>query len=548
MALVLSVVMVIGMFALVACKPEETPNPTPTPGKKTKITVWVSETEGVKSLTETQVATFLAANPDYDAKYTVQVEGISESEAATTMVTDVASGADIYCFAQDQLGRLVEANALAQLGVKATEFVRNNNDAGAARAAQVGGNTYCYPITSDNGYFMYYDKSVISADSVGDLAKIVADCEAANKKFAFELEGSAWYTASFFFGAGCTSSWQMDPVTKKWTAADNFNSAQGIVALKGMQILTKSTAYVNSSKTAEFGDADKEGDIKGGAAVVVSGTWDSSTAKTKLGENYAVAELPSFTVDGQTYHLGSFSGNKLMGVKPHKNADDQKFCNDLAQYLSGKECQEARFDLKGWGPSNKEVQAMDKVKQDPVLCALAKQNVYGVPQGHIHGGWWDFAKLLGGVSKNANTDEDLQKGLDDYSAALAKYEQMTEDDMAAFGIIGSIASLKDTTENLAVGQTKWSDWGADLKMIKSEDGTTWTSVVPVVLAAGDQFQCRQGQAWNVQFGAVGEDGYSTKSNFVITEENAGTYTIKLVLELNANGNIVHGTVSLVPVA
>ncbi|MGN1066302.1 MAG: hypothetical protein ACI4QH_00675, partial [Candidatus Fimimonas sp.] len=119
---------------------------------------------------------------------------------------------------------------------------------------------------------------------------------------------------------------------------------------------------------------------------------------------------------------------------------------------------------------------------------------------------------------------------------------------AAFGIIGSIASLKDTTENLAAGKTKWSDWGADLKMIKSEDGTTWTSVVPVVLAAGDQFQCRQGQSWSVQFGAVGEDGYSTKSNFVITEENAGTYTIKLVLELNANGNIVHGTVSLVPVA
>ena len=547
LALFIMVVMVLAaVVGLVACDPTDEPNPGP--GGKTAITVWVSETNGVKSNTEELITAFMDAHPDYKDKYNVTVEGISESEAATKMVTDVASGADIYCFAQDQLGRLIEANALAQLGVQATQFVTDNNDAGSVRAAQVSGKTYAYPITSDNGYFMYYDKSIIEAEHIDDLAAIVKDCEDNGKKFAFELEGSAWYTASFFFGAGCTSSWTMDSTTKKWTVADDFNSANGITALKAMQVLTKSPAYVNSSKAVEFGGSwtdDDGASHEGGAAVVVTGTWDSAKAKELLGDNYAVAKLPKVTVGEKTFQLGSYSGYKLMGVKPHTETAVQTFCNALAQELSGKAAQEGRFDLVGWGPSNKEVQAMDKVKQDVALAALAAQNAYAVPQGTIHGGWWDFAKLLGKVSKDAADDKALQDGLDEYTKSLNKYEQMTEEDMSAFGVVGAIASLAGVTENLAAGQTKWGDWNTDVAMIESPDGT-WTSKVAIVLAAGDQFQVRQGQAWTVEFGAVGEDGKSTKDNYKITAENEGTYKIKLVLEKDKDGNILSGVVSLVP--
>lgn len=543
LALILSIIMIFGMFALTACNKDN----------RTKITVWVSETEGIKTLTEQQIASFMEANPEYAELYKVQVEGISESEAATQMITDVESGADIFCFAQDQLARLVEARALSALGSGAISFIETNNDAGSVKAAKVGDKTYAYPITSDNGYFMYYNKSIVSEDHIDDLAAIVKDCEDANKYFAFELEGSAWYTASFFFATGCTSSWTMDNNTNQWKAADNFNSENGMKALKGMQILTKSKAFLNSSKAADLATVvTNENDIKdgavGGAAVVISGTWDSDKAQENLGDNYGVTDLPSFTVGDDTYHLSSFSGYKLMGVKPHTDADEGAFCHALAQYLSGKEAQEARFDLKGWGPSNKEVQALDNVKSNEALAALAAQNAYATPQGNIHGGWWDFAKLLGTRSREADLGDEakLQEALDEYDAAIEKYERMTDEDMAAYGIIGSIASLAAegavSEENLAVGQSKWSGWGADLRMNKSEDGLTWTSVIPVVLASGDAFQVRQGQAWKVQFGAIGEDGFSTTSDFKIDDSTAGTYYIKLVL--NEKGK---GIVSLVPV-
>ena len=143
--------------------------------EKYTATIWVSETAGVAELTQKQVEKFNKENPDYSIKATIN--GISESEAASQMILDVESGADIYCFAQDQLNRLVNAGALSKLGVKASETVKAANYNEAIGAASVNGELYCYPITADNGYFMIYNKSVISEKNLNDLEAIVAECE-----------------------------------------------------------------------------------------------------------------------------------------------------------------------------------------------------------------------------------------------------------------------------------------------------------------------------------------------------------------------------------
>ncbi|MDE6586087.1 MAG: extracellular solute-binding protein [Clostridia bacterium] len=559
-ALLVASTMVVGSaVAFAGCDNGDNPdNPNTPSGNATKITLWVSEMDGVVTMTKNQVNEFFEANTQYKGKYNVVVDGMSESEAATKMVTDVATGADIYCFAQDQLGRLVEAGALSELGPTAQTFVKNNNDGGAAKAATIDEKMYCYPITSDNGYFMYYDKTVIAAEHLNDLASIVADCEAAGKSFAYELGGSAWYTASFFFGAGCHSNWTYNSVTKKWTIDDDFNSDKGIIAMKGMQILTQSGVWVDSSKAAEFGDADvienEDGsttEIQGGAAVVVSGTWDSGTAKEKLGPNFAVTKLPEFKVGETSYQLSSYSGNKLMGVKPHEKAEDGAFCNALAQYLSGEKCQEARFDEFGWGPSNKAVQDMDKVKSDEVLAALNAQNEYATPQGEIGGAWWDIAKLLGTKSKDAKNDADLKTALDEYDTAIDNFTRLSEDAKNAFGVIGGIASLAGVTENLSETQTTWADWGTDYKMVKTEkDGKIiWKTAAPITLAEGEIFKVRQGQAWNVQFGAIDEETGlsqtgSNPPNYTVSADEAGAKYVVLTLTVDKDGKIVSGVITL----
>ena len=203
LSLVLALLMLSVCFVACTEKKEE----------KMTIKLWVSTTKGVKEFTEKQVEAFKALHPEYD--FNIVVEAVGEGDAATQVITDVATAPDIYCFAQDQLARLVQVGALNKLGVAASEEVTKNNDASAVKAATVDGNLYCYPLTSDNGYFMFYDKSVIKESSLDSLEAIIADCEAAGKNFSFETDTSGWYNASWFFATGCKSDWTLNDEGKQ---------------------------------------------------------------------------------------------------------------------------------------------------------------------------------------------------------------------------------------------------------------------------------------------------------------------------------------------
>ena len=152
LAIVLAAVMALSMVSFATAD-----------GETYDIKIWVAE--AAKDLTEKQIADF-NANNEFGFKFNATIEAVSEADAATQMITDVEAGGDIYCFAQDQFARLVQAGALDALGKKASETVIANNDAGTVAAATSGEQLYAYPLTADNGYFMYYDKSVIPDEDV----------------------------------------------------------------------------------------------------------------------------------------------------------------------------------------------------------------------------------------------------------------------------------------------------------------------------------------------------------------------------------------------
>ena len=453
------------------------------------VVIWTSE--NATDLTQKQVDDFNNTNED-GIKINATIEPVSEAEAGTNMVTDVEAGADIYCFAQDQFARLVQAGALAKLGTGATTIVSEANDPGVVGAALVGSDLYAYPMTSDNGYFMYYDKSVIPDSDIDDLAALVKDCEDAGKYFSMELQTSAWYLAGFFFGTGCTSEWLTDDDGNFTSVNDDFNSANGLIAAKGMKILLDSPMHLSSSSGAEFAS---------GAAIVVTGTWDFETVKEILGDNMGVADLPSFTVDGQTYHIGSFNGCKLMGVKPQTDAVRQAVLHKLAQFLTDEQRQLERFEALSWGPANSNAQKSEAVQANPGLAALLAQSPYSVPQAQIHGSWWDIAKVIGDDVKAATDDAGIQAALDSYEAKLAALFTMSADEQNAFTVIGHIASEE-------------VDWNSDFGMVET-DGV-WKTLIAYDLTAGDEFKVRQGKSWDVAYPA---------DNYVVEED--GTFFINL---------------------
>ena len=86
------------------------------------ITVWVAD--AIVDLTKQQIADFNASNED-GIVFNATVEAVGEGDAATQMITDVEAGGDIFCFAQDQFARLVQAGALAKLGTQASHSIAN---------------------------------------------------------------------------------------------------------------------------------------------------------------------------------------------------------------------------------------------------------------------------------------------------------------------------------------------------------------------------------------------------------------------------------------
>jgi arabinogalactan oligomer/maltooligosaccharide transport system substrate-binding protein len=378
-------------------------------GKATgEIKIWVAE--NVVEFTKSQVAAFQEANPKYSG-FTIIVEPVGEGDAATNMVTDVEAGADIYGFPQDQLSRLVAAQAITPIGDADASWVAQQNDAGSVGAAKVGDITYAYPITSDNGYFLYYDKSVVSDPST--LEGIVKACESAGKSFYMEIN-SGWYQTAFFFGDnGCTLTYDTDS-TGAFTACNaTYASDAGVKALRNMINLHMSPAFVNGSSISNATNV----------GAIVDGTWDAGAAKDLFGDNYACAPLP--TVGG--VQMSGFGGFKLLGVKPQTDADKLEACKAIAKYLSSAEVQLARYDEVFWGPSNITAQQSDKVTSDAALSALGQQLAHTVPQGQYPGDYWSLATALGdsiiaGDYDNA-TDAQLLQVLQDFQDTCASYAQ-----------------------------------------------------------------------------------------------------------------------------
>ncbi|MBP3570016.1 MAG: extracellular solute-binding protein [Lachnospiraceae bacterium] len=373
----------------------------------TNITIWVAE--NVVDFTKEKVATWQSQS-ESNGQYTIEVLPVGEGDAAGNMITDVTGGADMYGFAQDQLTRLVAAGALAPVMGDNATWISTNNDGGAASAAKMGDITYAYPMTSDNGYFLYYDKSVITDPS--SLDAIIAACEAAGKNFYYDIRGG-WYNVAFFQAAGCYVTYDTD-ATGAFTACNiNYANDNGVAALKAMIELAKSPSFQNGASIGATTNA----------AAVVTGTWDKESADALWGaDGYGCVKLPTVTINGEQKQMGGFGGFKLLGIKPQTDSVKLAALHSLAQYLTGAEVQQARFESVGWGPSNLTAQASDAVKSDKALSALAEQLNYTIGQGQYPSDYWTLCEGLGDTiladTLDNATDSELLQVLTDLETKL----------------------------------------------------------------------------------------------------------------------------------
>ena len=122
---------------------------------------------------------FIAENAD-KGNITINIGACSEADAKDNILTDPTAAADVFAFADDQLNELVAAGALQEVTLNADD-VKSRNLEGSVEAASLDGKLYAYPMTADNGYFLYYDSSVISAEDAQTVDGILAAAAAAGR-------------------------------------------------------------------------------------------------------------------------------------------------------------------------------------------------------------------------------------------------------------------------------------------------------------------------------------------------------------------------------
>jgi len=339
------------------------------------------------------VENFKAANPEIEWDITIGV--VEEPDAKARVLEDPAVAADVFAFPNDQIIDLVNAGMLYEV-TRNLDAIVAANAAGAVASATVGGELFAYPMTADNGYFLYYDKSILSEEDVQSLDGILAKANEAGKK-VFMNVANGWFIASFFFGAGCTLD-----IDENGKQICDFNSPQGVLAAEAIRAFTADPAFLGGD------GAVLQGGMGDTICAGVSGTWDADAMKDRLGDNYAAAKLPTFTLGGEQAQMGSFIGTKLIGVNSQTDFPVEAMM--LAEYLTSEEAQMLRFIQRSLGPSNLNVAASDAVKADIALAALAAQSQFGVVQ-NVLGMYWSPAEALGQTFVNKSGD-DIQGLLD----------------------------------------------------------------------------------------------------------------------------------------
>ena len=371
------------------------------------IKIWCDQR--IESLTSTQVSSWVSAQ---GGKYKIdlKIDPMGEDSAAATMLEGVDAGADIFVFAQDQLAQLKTAQALAPVSGDFLTTINESLDGDGIKAATIGDKVYAFPFTGDNGYFLYYDKRVLSEDDVKSMSKIVAKAKEKNKKICYSVLNNGFYTASYFMGAGCVSQWTINNKNKFSDFYDTYNSEKGLAAAKGLRELHKDeNLFIGDNKFSQLGTK---------AIAAVSGIWNYSYGLDQLGDNLGCCELPNYTVDGTDYHISSFKGYKLLGVKRQADSKKMSVCMRIARFLTSESCQKERFEAVSWGPTNKKVMELPDVLNHKGLKALREQNQYAQEQKPCPSNWFSQVSYIASSITKDSTDADLQEVLNLYTANL----------------------------------------------------------------------------------------------------------------------------------
>ena len=374
--------------------------------KEVKMHVWCSKYD--VDITTQMIESFKEANKGTD--FNIIIEESEDSDARDNILSNVHNGADVFPIADDQITSMVAGGALYE--IEDVDAVKKADDEGAVEAATIDGKLYGYPLTADNGYFMYYNKNYFSDSDVATLDGML-DIAGANGKYLTMDWSSGWYLYSFFGNTGLDFGVNDDGVTNhcNWNAI--ITDIKGVDIAQAMLDIAAKPGFKNCVQD-DFIAGVQDGSIIAG----VSGCWNAAKIKELWGDDYGAVKLPTYTCAGQQIQMSSFKGYKYMAVNAYTKYPE--WANKLAQWFTNEDNQKLRFEMKNAGPANKAAAADDAVKKVPAIMAVMDQAQYGKLQ-RVGNSYWDAATEFGEKMAAGNPDNtDLQEIMDNLVAGITQ--------------------------------------------------------------------------------------------------------------------------------
>ncbi|MDO4631312.1 MAG: extracellular solute-binding protein [Corynebacterium sp.] len=317
-----------------------------------ELTVWTSQEDQTNNgaWLQTMQTKFAEAHPELKISWKNSV--VSAADAATTVSQDPAAAADVYLFANDQLGSLLSSGAIGQLSDSGEKLLKEYDEENLINSVKgTDGNYYGLPY-EPNTWFLYYDKSKLSTDDVKSF-----DTMLEKAKVSFPMSDS-WYISAFYAGAGAT-----------YFGANGLDEAAGIKAGDKATDVTKylvqvanNPNFINDHEGAGLGSLGK------GVDVVFTGAWNAENAKKALGDNFGVAEPPMFNLNGQDTQLKAFSGSKAVAYNP--NTKNPQVAAMFSEFLASTDSQKIHYEKNGVIPADKTLASDPTISADPVAIAI----------------------------------------------------------------------------------------------------------------------------------------------------------------------------------
>ena len=365
--------------------------------KNAKLKLWGPAAS--LSILKEQAKAFEKKYADKNVK--IEVVAQEESDAGTQVLNNSEAAADVFAFPSDQITKLTQAKALLPVYDNYVDDISKNHTAAAVDTVKGDLNgkevLYAFPET-DNGYYLVYDKSVISDEDAKSWEGVLAACKKAGRQFIMDA-GNGYYSCMFPFTGGL----KLDGLegdaqdTQKFNKYDEDEVAQTMSAFSELFHKYKDT-FVSATVdkvSAGFSTAKRT------CGAGIDGTWNAAVNKEALGKDFGVTVLPTINVNGKDKKTVAMIGYKYIGVK-----SVTKFPNaseELANYLVSAECQKTRLDKLGWTPTNKGVE----VEGNDAINTMLEEAKTFVVQANIIQAFWDPMANLGNKVYKADEKSDV---------------------------------------------------------------------------------------------------------------------------------------------